>query len=307
MNLLLRLFCLSCCLLLTFPLASFGQDDSAPPQETAATEQPNFAEAKQEWTDLLEQLRQKLLEYRDAPQDQRGAIRDEYAALVEQGEQVLPLVVAAAQRAFEENPDASGEPAQFLAEAIQDQVFNRNQYEIPADVGAKLIAAGIKNPAAIEAIGVAMYYRGDYPTAIETLTQAAQLYEQGGGRGKLRPTSEVLAGQAQQQLVLAAQHKAMLALEEKLAEMESPDEASVREMLDMLRIRVHKLDDFEDAARISQMLIDKGVDDKGLYDVAGVAFFMTNQFDLAEEYLNKADEAGRISELGRQSLDNLIP
>ncbi len=307
-------------LILAGPWPLFAGDEPAeqetPPSEPATTEDvapaepatetaDDFPALKSQWADLLTRLREKLVAYRDAPRAEREQIRVEYAELVAQGEQLLPRLIAAAEKAFEANPDAQGEPAMFLVEAIKDQVSSRHDYATAVRIGKQLIEAGVDNPAVAEATGVALYNTGDFAGAIEMFTAAVEHHQAADGQGKLRPESEILAGQAQQQLALQARREAVLELEQQLAEMESPQEQPVREMLDLLRANVHKLDDFEPAARISQMLIDKGVDDKGLYDVAGVAFFMTNQFDLAEEYLTKADEAGRISQLGRQSLENL--
>lgn len=311
-----HLFLATClALILACPWSLFAGDEPAeqetPPSEPAASEDAapaepatadDFPALKTEWADLLTRLREKLIAYRDAPQAEREQIRAEYAELVAQGEQLLPRIVTAAEKSFEANPDAQGEAAKFLTEAIKDQVSSRHDYSTAARIGGQLIEAGVDNPAVAEATGVALYNTGDFAGAIKMFTVAVEAAD---GQGKLRPESEILAGQAQQQLALQARREAILELEQQLAEAESPQEQPVREMLDLLRTSVHKLDDYEPAARISQVLIDKGVDDKGLYDVAGVAFFMTNQFDLAEEYLTKADEAGRISQLGRQSLENL--
>ncbi len=38
------------------------------------------------------------------------------------------------------------------------------------------------------------------------------------------------------------------------------------------------------------MLIDGGFDDKAMYNYAGIAAFGTNEFELAKEWLQKADD-----------------
>ena len=59
-------------------------------------------------------------------------------------------------------------------------------------------------------------------------------------------------------------------------------------------------DDYEAAAEISQTLIENEPDDKSVYDSAGVAAFVMNDYDKAKEYFTKAQEAGALSSYGMQ-------
>lgn len=59
-------------------------------------------------------------------------------------------------------------------------------------------------------------------------------------------------------------------------------------------------DQYEKALVLSKALIDAGAGDKWpqLYLFAGMAAYVTGEFDLAEEYLNKADKAGLYANIG---------
>ena len=53
---------------------------------------------------------------------------------------------------------------------------------------------------------------------------------------------------------------------------------------------------------MARLLIDKQCPDTAFYDAAGVAFFCTNDFPAAAEYLQKAKQAGTLSQEGSQYL-----
>ena len=51
-------------------------------------------------------------------------------------------------------------------------------------------------------------------------------------------------------------------------------------------------DDYDEAFRLGKMLTDNGYDGKEIFEAFGVAAFAIDQYDVAEEYLKKADEEG---------------
>lgn len=61
-------------------------------------------------------------------------------------------------------------------------------------------------------------------------------------------------------------------------------------------------DNFDEAWRLSQMLLEGGYKHDGLYDIAGVAAYALGKFDEAERYLTLALKKQHISKLGRQYL-----
>ena len=97
------------------------------------------------------------------------------------------------------------------------------------------------------------------------------------------------------------------------------DPASNREAADLLRtlasshliVRAEHTDDapvqeltdnFDEAWRVSQLLLEGDHKNDSLYDIAGVAAYALCKFDEAEKYLNLALKKQRISKLGRQYL-----
>jgi len=64
-------------------------------------------------------------------------------------------------------------------------------------------------------------------------------------------------------------------------------------------------DDYEPAAELAQTLLDSGCDRKELYQAAGIAMLATNQFEKADELLNKAADAGTLNDVGRKYLGDL--
>jgi cyclophilin family peptidyl-prolyl cis-trans isomerase len=65
------------------------------------------------------------------------------------------------------------------------------------------------------------------------------------------------------------------------------------------------VENYERALRLGKDLIDKGVEQKGLYAWVGTAAFAVGELDLAETYLKKAQEQNTLSEAGQAQLDSL--
>lgn len=64
-------------------------------------------------------------------------------------------------------------------------------------------------------------------------------------------------------------------------------------------------DRYEQAARVSQTLIENGCDVDQVFDDGGVAAFAVNDYERAEKYLKRAEEEGVLSEKGQQFKDVL--
>ena len=65
-------------------------------------------------------------------------------------------------------------------------------------------------------------------------------------------------------------------------------------------------DRYEEAAELSQELLDKGCEIKQVFDAAGIAAFVTNDFPAAKKYLEQAEQEGVLSEIGHNYLA-LVP
>ena len=82
------------------------------------------------------------------------------------------------------------------------------------------------------------------------------------------------------------------------------DRAIIRLLVSMAKDDVDR-DDYESAAELTQVLIENQCDEKDIYDWAGIAAFNINQFDLAANYLTRADEDGSISSKGRALIEEI--
>lgn len=68
-------------------------------------------------------------------------------------------------------------------------------------------------------------------------------------------------------------------------------------------------DNYEEAARLSKLMLDNNAPNKRLYLLGGIAAFNVNDYDLAEKYLTAAQQAGELeqpSDKTPESLKNVI-
>jgi cyclophilin family peptidyl-prolyl cis-trans isomerase len=64
-------------------------------------------------------------------------------------------------------------------------------------------------------------------------------------------------------------------------------------------------DHYEEALRLARLLESHGCEEAVLYDFAGSAAFHSDDYKTAEDYLNRANKAGKLSTTGRQLLAEL--
>ncbi|MBN1853434.1 MAG: peptidylprolyl isomerase [Pirellulales bacterium] len=85
-----------------------------------------------------------------------------------------------------------------------------------------------------------------------------------------------------------------------------PDEN--RELASFLSGVVYLLirnEEYEEAVRIGQMLIDNSVARSPMYNACGVAAYAVNEFDLAEQHLLAAKERNALDDVGRSCLQSI--
>jgi len=70
----------------------------------------------------------------------------------------------------------------------------------------------------------------------------------------------------------------------------------------MLAFRQMSRDRYEEARRLTEMLIKNNAQTRRLYDIAGSAAFALNDFEAAEKHLTKAKEQGQLSPTGERRL-----
>ncbi len=75
-------------------------------------------------------------------------------------------------------------------------------------------------------------------------------------------------------------------------------------LMGLLNDDVHS-DNYEPASVLASALIAGGLDDPDLADLAGRAALATNDWDTAEKYLQQAEKAGHVSEIGKNYLGDI--
>ncbi len=71
------------------------------------------------------------------------------------------------------------------------------------------------------------------------------------------------------------------------------------------RPRAPQTDNYDRAQRLGKLLIDNGCKSKRIYNATGIAAYVLNQLDDAEEYLKQAKENGTLNETGERYLDRI--
>lgn len=203
--------------------APLGLAGEAAPEKPAAAAGPKAAEFNQafaQWKDLLAEMRQLRADYRDAGQERKDQIVSRYEKLQQQGDALLPKLIAAAEASFVEAPNASEPQAEFLLQILFEQC-NSDDYE-PAFRLAKLLidhGYGEKDKVVYGFGGLAAFSIDEFDLAEKWLTAARD----GGGIDRLPgvPQQESLRDLAKQYLNDIPEHKAAWKKEQAIREAEA--------------------------------------------------------------------------------------
>jgi cyclophilin family peptidyl-prolyl cis-trans isomerase len=131
-----------------------------------------------EWKRLLAEIRKVQEQYQvTAEKRERSALAEKFEQLLAQGREMASKLVAAAERAYVENPQST-KLADFLVAVTVDDVRagkndGNDKYEEAYRIGNSLVAAGNKSPAVYNALGVAAFCVNDYDLARKYLNLAA--------------------------------------------------------------------------------------------------------------------------------------
>ena len=82
--------------------------------------------------------------------------------------------------------------------------------------------------------------------------------------------------------------------------------ADVGYFLSVVMSLLFQSEQYEEAVRVGQLLIEGGVETPALYEMCGVAAFCVSEFDLAEQHLRKAKEQGSLHAIAARCLE-VIP
>lgn len=152
------------------PLMALGQD-AAP----AATNGPvaTFQQQLADWKALLAKMRELQARYKVTKPADRGAIEQEFNALVDQGNQQVGALQAAAEGAYASDPTGQKEAGDLLAQFAKDAVA-KDRYEEAYRVSKLLVDHGDTRPDVYSALGVSAFVINDYDTAEKYLPLARE-------------------------------------------------------------------------------------------------------------------------------------
>lgn len=147
---------------------------SRPAEVTAA--KAEFDVVYTQWKQLLGQLRDLRTEFSASPnatEEQRKELIERYMKLTNVGEQLLPKLVAAGEKAYQAQGGKDADLKQFLVEVARDEA-GRDNYEIAARVAKLLVDHGEQQQKLIEVAGMGAFHVSDFDVAEKYLQRAAK-------------------------------------------------------------------------------------------------------------------------------------
>ena len=149
---------------------AFSQGDTAS-QGNGPSNEARQGQAKVEfdrlfydWKDMLSRIKKLYTEYQIAKPDDREKIEKEYPPLLEKAVKLREKLLLAAEKAYQEAPNADKELAVFLRDTLQ-QYLQKDDYDAAFRLGEILIKGKHKDQRVYNWTGVAAYCRNDLPTA----------------------------------------------------------------------------------------------------------------------------------------------
>jgi|GEM_PF-153799 len=177
--------------------------------------QPAEGPAAAEYKKLLAEFRQLIVElgvlrekYRVAAEDQRGQLRSQWDALIQKGEAMQPQLIAAAEKAFLEAPNADKELTDLLVALLSGHVSN-DRYDEGFRLGKMLMDNKCADKRAADLAGRAAYAVDEFHLAEKYLQQAKEQQSlSDNGKRFLADIPERKAAWAKEQQIRQAEQKA---------------------------------------------------------------------------------------------------
>lgn len=162
-------------ILVAWRLAEGGEEGRPPSPPTAANKGAEFDQVFEQWKKLLAEMRDLRKEHPDAPPPRRAEIERRYAALVAEGQSMLPKLLQLAEASYAEAPAQRLAQGDLLS-AVLVEHFQADEYEEAARLADLLIRTGYGDrDTRVHAWGgLAAFAIGDFEAADERLRQAQE-------------------------------------------------------------------------------------------------------------------------------------
>ncbi len=148
--------------------------DGASPAPKRGPQADEFYRLNAEMNTVLGDLASLQLKYRKATEDQRTEIQQQWKTVVAKGEKLEPKLIAAAERAYAEAPNADKQVTDFLVSRQLARMVHRDDYERAAEIGKLLMDHDCPDPRVPNLAGIAAFAVSDFDAAEKYLTAAEE-------------------------------------------------------------------------------------------------------------------------------------
>lgn len=167
---LIAFLCLCLCTSLSAQEDAPESTPSEPSEKPAAA---GFADVFGQWKDLLRKLRGIKNEFDDAENDALPALREQFQQTLAEGEQLIPLLCDAAEKAYGESPNENREITRLLLRIADDKLMLED-YDTGARILLLLADNGCDEKTLIDRAGVAAFKSNQFDAAKKYLNQARE-------------------------------------------------------------------------------------------------------------------------------------
>ena len=147
--------------------------DSVVAESEIAEANQAFADAMQQWKDLLKELRELRVQFQDADPTETAPIVERWNETIARGDQLIDQLRVTGQAAYEADPRDDSEVAQFLVSMVVDDA-QRDNYEPAAEVVRTLLDHGCEHPNLVQVSGMVLVAVNDFVRGREMLVKARQ-------------------------------------------------------------------------------------------------------------------------------------
>jgi cyclophilin family peptidyl-prolyl cis-trans isomerase len=145
--------------------------DTAPAPAKPGAKAEEFRVLHGQFNDLLAELAQLQIKYRTATEDQRADIQLKWKDLVGKGQKLEPKLIDAAEKAYQEAPNANKQVTAFLVRLLEEEV-QADDYEPAAKIGKLLMDNKCDIKGVANAAGIAAFAVSDFAAAEKYLSVA---------------------------------------------------------------------------------------------------------------------------------------
>ncbi len=135
---------------------------AAPAKSDAATD--DFTTLFKEWKQLVAKLQRLKYQYNTDPAADKKTIEAEAKATTQKAQEMLPMLVSAAEKSYSAAPNKDKELGDFLFQSLVDKV-NKDDYEKAAELAKLLVDNGFENKSLNLVAGLAFFGACDFDSA----------------------------------------------------------------------------------------------------------------------------------------------